>query len=175
MDPRFGNDLISHSAILRRYVVLTSDEAQTSGVTPGCRYPKPSDDDTFMLKFLDEDQLQDPFEDDVVALLREIAIGDKRADPFDWWPTNEKRYPNIAPLARDLLDVQASSVSSEHHFSIAGNMVSAHPTRLTEEYIQSTLLVRAQSKPFESGKPGKTFESTNEGLSDKLDQLQIKN
>lgn len=71
------------------------------------------------------------------------AIGDKRADPFLWWRSNEKRYPNIAPAARDVLAIQASSVCSEACFSIAGNILDANRMSLGDESIRSFMLVRA--------------------------------
>lgn len=89
MDPRFGNDLISHSTVLRHYLVLPSDETHTSRVPPDGGDRKHSDCVYFMVKLFEEDSLQDPFEDEVVAFLRATGKGDKCAAPFDWWRTEK--------------------------------------------------------------------------------------
>jgi len=37
-------------------------------------------------------------------------------EPFDilnWWKENEQRYPSVAPMARDILAIQVTSVASE--------------------------------------------------------------
>ena len=91
-------------------------------------------------------------------------MGDKRADPFDWWRTNGSRYMHIATLARDILAIPASSLCSEQCFSIAGNLVEARRSRLSDDSIRAAMLVRAWNIMEESIKlikPSKSFRSSS--------------
>lgn len=97
LDPRFGNDLFDLADILRRYVVLPSFNGVSKEDTSSGVILKDSSRKSFMHNLLHEDSLQDQFEDEIVAFLRETAIGDKWSNPFEWWCVNEKRYPHIAP------------------------------------------------------------------------------
>ena len=44
-------------------------------------------------------------------------------DPLVWWKNNQKHYPRLAQLSRKYLCVPATSVPSEHAFSVAGHIV----------------------------------------------------
>lgn len=87
--------------------------------------------------FLEEDSMNESLDDEIVSFLRNTAIGDKKADPFLWWKTDDCRDPNISVLASDTLAIQATSVASEEAFSEAGNLVSAHRSRLSDESISA--------------------------------------
>jgi len=63
-------------------------------------------------------------------------------DPLGWWKINEKRFPNVAILARDVLAIQASSVASESTFSTSGNLVSDTRSRLSDEVITAVMCLR---------------------------------
>lgn len=56
-------------------------------------------------------------------------------DPFEWWAAREKRYPDIAKLARKYLCIPATSASSERVFSTAGNIVSSKRNCLLPENV----------------------------------------
>lgn len=151
VDPRFGSDILSDSDILRKYVVIPEDGSSNAEVIHN--EPQGASGVTFMQTLLNEDSLLDLYDDEVVSFLRATSIGDKRADPFEWWRSNEKRYPTIAPLARDVLAIQASSVCSEEGFSIAGNLVDAHRTRMSDNSIRSYMLVCAWRRLLGSKNP----------------------
>lgn len=150
LDPRFGNDILSHSTVLRRYVILPSASIDDNTITSQRTEndPKLADGAAFMRTLLDEDSLHDPFEDEITTFLRATGIGDKRADPFEWLRGGEKRYPNIVLVARDFLGIQASSVAGEESFSVPGHMVSAQRARLSDESIRSSMLVWSWNKLF---------------------------
>lgn len=86
--------------------------------------------------------MQDCFDDDIITFLRKTAIGEKRADRFIWWKTNDHRHPHIDILARDILSIQTSSVTSEEVFSEAGRVMTARRGRLSDDSISSWMLVR---------------------------------
>ena len=60
---------------------------------------------------------------------------------------------HIAPLARDLLEIPASSVCSEECFSIAGNLVEVRCSRLLDDSILADMIVHAWNRMEESIKP----------------------
>ena len=47
------------------------------------------------------------------------------ADPFEWWKMNEKKFPALAPFAKEYLSIPASSAGSERVFSTCGNTVTS--------------------------------------------------
>lgn len=140
LDTRFGNDILADSNMLRMYVELPVD-GEPSTVTNRNEVMGSSGSD-FMCLLLEEDSMNECFDDEIILLLRNTAIGKKRVDHFTWWKANEKGYPNVALLARDTLSIQASSVASEEAFLEAISLVTACRTRLSDESISSSMLVR---------------------------------
>jgi len=55
-----------------------------------------------------------------------------QVDPIEWWRTYESRFPNLSRMARDYLAIPATSVPSEHCFSIAGNVLTKRRSAMTE-------------------------------------------
>jgi hypothetical protein len=55
------------------------------------------------------------------------------SNPLEWWKTNQKRFPRLAPVALQLLSKQATSASSERLFSTAGLTISDMRSRLTPD------------------------------------------
>ena len=51
--------------------------------------------------------------------------------PLDWWKNNEKNFPRIAVIAKQVLAVPATSVPSERIFSAAGLLVNKLRNRLS--------------------------------------------
>jgi len=56
-------------------------------------------------------------------------------DPFEWWKSNEKKYPLVANAAKKCLSIPATSVSSERCFSTAGNVVTPKRNSLAPENV----------------------------------------
>lgn len=51
-------------------------------------------------------------------------------DVLEWWRENESKFPSLSKLARSILAVQATSVLSEHAFSISGYVRQVKRNRL---------------------------------------------
>lgn len=81
------------------------------------------------------------------------AIGDKRADPFEWWRSNTKYYPNIDSLARDVHTVHASFVCIEEILSVARNLLDPLRTNLYYESIWIVTVFGAWNRIFGSMEP----------------------
>ena len=49
---------------------------------------------------------------------------DRSLCPFVWWVANQQRFPRLAKVGRQMLNVPATSVTSERLFSKVGNIIS---------------------------------------------------
>ncbi|KAK0134681.1 Zinc finger BED domain-containing protein 1 [Merluccius polli] len=59
-------------------------------------------------------------------------------NPLDWWKDHHREYPLLAKLAKQYLCVPGTSVSAEHVFSTAGDIVTAQRSTLTDIPMRST-------------------------------------
>lgn len=61
--------------------------------------------------------------------------------PLEWWKMNNKRFPNLAKLARKFLCIPASSASSERVFSAAGQVIAKKRARLDPTLVADMVLL----------------------------------
>lgn len=61
--------------------------------------------------------------------------------PFTWWKENCKQLPMMASLAKNLLVIQASSVSSERVFSTAGDVASSKRSCLSPDSVDKLVFL----------------------------------
>lgn len=66
-----------------------------------------------------------------------------KCDPVMYWKLNSEAFPKLARIAKLLLPVQATSVSSERVFSIAGLIDTAKRNRLSSESLRSNMLLNS--------------------------------
>lgn len=57
--------------------------------------------------------------DEVDRFFDATLIRDKRSDPFLWWKSNETRFPSLAKLARDVMSIPGTAVTSGAVFTRA--------------------------------------------------------
>jgi hypothetical protein len=55
---------------------------------------------------------------------------------LNWWQRHKLTYPVLSILAKDVLTVPASSVSSESTFSLAGRVLEDRRQRLTPDMVE---------------------------------------
>lgn len=67
----------------------------------------------------------------------------KEEDLLEWWKRNEKTFPHIARMARDILSISATSVPAERLFSKAGLVIRKHRNRLNAESARSLLCLNS--------------------------------
>jgi hypothetical protein len=80
----------------------------------------------------------------VSELDRYLALQiDEEIEPLLWWQAHAKEYPIISNMARDYLTIQATSVSSEQAFSVAGNTISKTRNRLLPETARACLCMKS--------------------------------
>jgi len=80
----------------------------------------------------------------VSELDRYLALPvDVDTDPLLWWQAHAREYPTLSDMARDYLTIQATSVSSEQAFSVAGNTISKTRNRLLPETARACLCLKS--------------------------------
>ncbi|KAM3290051.1 hypothetical protein P3S67_018340 [Capsicum chacoense] len=63
-------------------------------------------------------------------------------DVIKYWKDNEKKYPNLSVMARDVLSIPITSVASESTFSIGGRVVTKYRSSIYHENVQSLVTTR---------------------------------
>ncbi|KAI3988219.1 hypothetical protein MKX01_012008 [Papaver californicum] len=73
----------------------------------------------------------------------EPALNDiENFDVLDWWKSNEKRYPVLSCIARDVLAVQASTVASESAFSLGNRILGDYRSNLTPDMLECSVILK---------------------------------
>ncbi|XP_026399401.1 zinc finger BED domain-containing protein RICESLEEPER 2-like [Papaver somniferum] len=73
----------------------------------------------------------------------EPALADiENFDVLDWWKSNEKRYPVLSCVARDVLAVQASTVASESAFSLGKRILGDYRSSLTPDMLECSVVIK---------------------------------
>ncbi|KAI3985217.1 hypothetical protein MKX01_036945 [Papaver californicum] len=63
-------------------------------------------------------------------------------DVLDWWKSNEKRYPLLSCITRDVLEVQASTIASEPAFSLGKHILSDYRSILTLDMLECSFILK---------------------------------
>ena len=62
-------------------------------------------------------------------------------DPLDWWRSHESAFPTLAKLAKRYLCIPGTSVAAERVFSTAGDIVTAHRSRLSPKHVDQLIFL----------------------------------
>lgn len=62
---------------------------------------------------------------------------------LQWWRSHEKQFPNLARMARDLLCIQATSVSAGRLFSRSSLTIRKHRNKLNNESIRNLMCLNS--------------------------------
>ena len=77
-----------------------------------------------------------------------VKAGDECLTVLQWWKANECFYPRISRLAKKYLACQASSVSSERVFSLAGTLVSKKRARLSTSNVDLMIFLNKNMETY---------------------------
>jgi hypothetical protein len=61
---------------------------------------------------------------------------------LQWWEDHKQQYPVLSILARDVISVPVSSVSSESAFSLAGRILEDRRTSLTPDMVRTLMTIK---------------------------------
>lgn len=78
-----------------------------------------------------------------VQLYMNIASSENEGDLLMWWKTNEKIYPSLSKLARQLLAIPATNTASERAFSTAGHILGKHRASVKPETVNKLLFLHS--------------------------------
>ncbi|CAO2199873.1 unnamed protein product [Urochloa humidicola] len=93
-------------------------------------------------------------------------------DDFDiltWWQEHKLTYPILSILARDVMTVPVSTISSESAFSLTGRIIEERRRRLTPEMVEMLALV----KDWEQGDSRTQHEMEDKELEDAFENLYL--
>lgn len=89
----------------------------------------------------------------VKSLIKKEIVFYKEEGPFDmcvspivWWKDQQLKYPLLSKAAKNTLVVQATSVSAERVFSVAGDVVSAKRAALDPDTVNSIIFINKNYK-----------------------------
>ncbi len=83
---------------------------------------------------------QDSIPEEVHRYLTEQKVR-RSEDPLVWWEMNGKRFPRLAPLAREVLCVPATSTPSERVFSTSGLVVDQRRSLMTPKLVDALVFL----------------------------------
>ncbi|CAH1101950.1 unnamed protein product [Psylliodes chrysocephalus] len=79
---------------------------------------------------ISEEELTEPWRKELDEYYNSPRAREK-TDVINWWWKNEKTFPNLSKMARDILSIMSTSAPSERLFSKAALLITKHRNRLT--------------------------------------------
>ena len=65
----------------------------------------------------------------------------ENSDPFEWWRSNQFRYPTVAVVVRLYLGIPATSVASERIFSKCSRVCSERRSVLSPAHVEQLVFL----------------------------------
>ena len=72
---------------------------------------------------------------------------DEKLDAIDFWIQNQDKYPDLAPIALDLLVIPATSTTIKRVFSTAGLVTLGKRNRLSAKWLEREVMIK-KNKSF---------------------------
>lgn len=88
---------------------------------------------------------------------------------LSWWQTQKVSYPVLSILARDVLTVPVSTVSSESAFSLSGRIIEERRTSLSNEMVEVLMTV----KDWEQAESRLQHTADNKDLEESFENLYL--
>ncbi|KAJ4786180.1 Zinc finger BED domain-containing protein RICESLEEPER 2 [Rhynchospora pubera] len=91
-------------------------------------------------RYLESTWGEEPPVADLDSYLKEPVFQHRSSSPFDvlqWWKTNAVRYPILSKLAKDVLCIPITTVSSESAFSAGGRILDDYRSSLKENVVEN--------------------------------------
>ncbi|KMS98325.1 hypothetical protein BVRB_4g093920 [Beta vulgaris subsp. vulgaris] len=126
---------------------MSSVSAATNNVA-GCRFAGATCDgtsDEFMTDFdeFSNEQHSESVKSDLVSYLEEPLIPrSSNIDIVSYWRTNEVRYPIVAKMAKDFLEIPMSTVASESAISTGGRVLDCYRSSLKPKTVEAIICLR---------------------------------
>ncbi|CAI0403003.1 unnamed protein product [Linum tenue] len=102
---------------------------------------------------------------------------DPKFDVLGWWKVNSHRFPTLSKMARDVLAIPISTVSSEAAFSTGGRVLNDFRSSLTPKIVEALICtqdwLRADSSPCVVEEDSEEIDNIDEELSMVLKAINI--
>ncbi len=126
---------------------LTFHQARESSPPPSKRARYNDCDDDF------DDVIQDDKElSEVEAYQKQQISASEVTTVLKFWQTNEKKFPALSTLARQVFAVMSTSSASERNFSLAGVVVTARRSCLTSSSVNDLLFLNSARRAAKAKK-----------------------
>ena len=83
-----------------------------------------------------------PQEEQLQLYLSDMKVPQEEIDAIDFWVANKARFPDIAPVALDVLVIPASSTPIERVFSSTGLVTAGRRCRLSAKQLEREILIK---------------------------------
>jgi len=130
----------SHSSATSVENTPSSNTSGTSGSRSSSKRAAAEDDAEFQAMLLQRSKKRRRNDFDSYI---EIPNNPEISSSLEWWKVNQRMYPDLARMARDVLAVPASGCAVERQFSISGRIASWQRSRLSPEVISDSMLFKA--------------------------------
>ena len=94
---------------------------------------------------------------------------DESFNILSWWHDHKRIYPVLSMLAKDIMTVPVSTISSEAAFSLCGRLIEDRRRSLTPEHVEMCSLI----KDWEEGDARQQHKMENKELEDKTVDMYL--
>ena len=78
--------------------------------------------------------------------LKQVAEGDMKLDPFNYWLQRETSFPNLTQVACEILSTPASTAPVKRIFSTGGEATRRKRNRLSDKNLENEIFLRRNKK-----------------------------
>ena len=143
------NDYVNEGPSVNETVAPTNTINMTGGIQSTTSVVQLSNKSTSMLKArFKQSKLESGVggskKSELESYLSESCIDMEEEGKFNilkWWRLNSERFPVLSKMARDILAIPISTVSSESTFSIGGRVLDAFRSSLTPKLVEALIYI----------------------------------
>lgn len=121
-----------------------------------------------------ESNVPEKSEYDIYIAEEYMQVDEENSEEFDvllYWKVNEKKYPVLSIMARDVLSIPITTVASESSFSIGGRVLTKYRSSTLPEHVQMLICTRSWLHGFSENISDEDESNTeDEGLIDAAGQ-----